>query len=153
MLRQNKEKVSFYEILRKIKNNRLILKEEGTKEVWSVEKQIIFLESILIGMIPSTIYLAENSSGKRFAFDGFNRLNTLIKFYNDEIKLSNLEILKDYEGFRCSDLPPVKQAYIEDKEFSLVIIQPPTDKELMYELIKRANSEFINKELFFDLMK
>lgn len=153
-LRIAREKESFFEILRLQQKGRLKLapKEAVFKE-WSVIQKSLFVESLILGLNTQKIYLAENVSGVRYSFDGYNRIKSLMDFYSGDLKLQNLEFLKDYEGLTFSDIKPIEQAKLEDTEFDFVIIQPPTSKEVVHNFLTRINENFIDKDTFLKEFK
>lgn len=149
MLRSDRTGMSLYLFNLSIKNKRLKLAPvDAVFKLWTIEQKSAFIESVILGIPMPKIYLIENNNGVRFAFDGYNRIDTLTSFHRNEFQLTSLSILKKYEGFYFKDISPLDQANLEDRPIDTVTIQPPNDKEIMYEMLKRFNHNFIDKETF-----
>ncbi len=53
--------------------------------VWDDEKKSKFINSVMLGIIPTNCVLNVHSDGKKTCVDGKQRMTSLLKFYNNEI--------------------------------------------------------------------
>jgi uncharacterized protein with ParB-like and HNH nuclease domain len=74
--------------------------------------------------------------------DGLQRLSTLDRFYNkNELRLRNLEFLRELEGKTFDELPRRFQRQIEDKtRLNIYIIQPDTPSRVKFTIFYRINT-------------
>jgi len=108
-------------------------------KIFSIEKQISFIESLLIRIPVNDIFIY--SSNKKFneykVIDGSKRLNAVFSFIKDEFKLVDLEYLEDYNNMTFSELPPFLRRRIEEITFTVYMIMPGSPEEIVNNIIKR----------------
>ena len=68
--------------------------------VWNDIRQSEFIESVLIGLPIPFLFYYEDSDGKYEIVDGSQRLRTLRRFMDDELKLKKLELLQELNGLK-----------------------------------------------------
>lgn len=120
------------------------------KYVWDSEKGTYFIESILLGTeIPPLVFF-NTSDGKIEIIDGRQRYETIKKFLNDQIILTNrgLDTLKGLAKRKYSDLEDsIKDLLLDTKlriiEFTIVNESKLTESQedlIKKEIFKRYNS-------------
>ncbi|SUY48088.1 Protein of uncharacterised function DUF262 [Clostridium putrefaciens] len=120
------------------------------KYVWDSEKGTYFIESILLGTeIPPLVFF-NTSDGKIEIIDGRQRYETIKKFLNDQIILTNrgLDTLKGLAKRKYSDLEDsIKELLLDTKlriiEFTIVNEAKLTESQedlIKKEIFKRYNS-------------
>lgn len=102
-----KQTWSIQEIYQKIKSQKLNLSPTYQRnEIWGIDKQTAFIESLLMGIIIPPIYVVETPADDILeestyeVVDGKQRLTTIESFLNSELKLSSkyLEYYEDLFG-------------------------------------------------------
>jgi uncharacterized protein with ParB-like and HNH nuclease domain len=93
--------------------NELFIPDYQREMTWEEDRQSKFIESILLGLPIPYIFVADISENEDLArleiIDGTQRIRTLTRFINDELKLNDLEKLESLNDFKFSDLPLSRQ--------------------------------------------
>ena len=114
--------------------------------IWNDTKAINLIETILInGVIPPIIALQTSSDLK--IIDGRQRLETILKFHNNEFPLKQfgLDVFKGCDNCFYKDLPNNMKTIFEEYKIKFIIYQPnkmltTEDIDLVQrDLFKRAN--------------
>ncbi|AZI55147.1 DUF262 domain-containing protein [Epilithonimonas vandammei] len=150
-----RDNLSAFQLYRKYNNNIIKLDPEFQREgVWTLKQKSELIESIIIGIPLPILYIKENKEGDWILIDGRQRLSTIFDFMDNKFQLSNLSILKEYNGFKFSEekesenvstssnkdfLKPNIRGKIEDVNLVLHIIREPTPERLTYDLFDRVN--------------
>ena len=61
--------------------------------VWKEKNKNLFLESIFLGLPIPFMFLADCSDGRQEIIDGAQRMQTIVEFYNNKLRLSGMEKL------------------------------------------------------------
>ena len=143
-LRISKERISIFEINRKLDNPERGLIEldpdfQRDDDRWNEKQKSELIESILIGIPLPVFYLFQTSKGKRQVVDGRQRLHAIRQFYKDELKLSKLTILSELNGKKFSELEPLLQNSFEDYQLEIYALLPPTNEDIKFNLFDRLN--------------
>ena len=111
--------------------------------VWSEAQQSRFIESILLNLPIPYLYVADITSGEDAGrleiVDGSQRIRTLVRFVNNELELSKLEILDKLIGFRFKNLPLPRQLRFGRKTLRMIELIE-VDEEARRQLFDRLNS-------------
>lgn len=147
-----KQTWSITEIYQKIRNGDLILDPDYQRnEVWHISKQISFIESLFMEIMIPPIYVVEIPGidileGKRYeVVDGKQRLTTIKKFINNELKLDKkyLEYYSDlYDGknFReIYDKYGEKVNQVLSSILDIYVITSNSPAETKYDIFARLN--------------
>ena len=102
------------DIISSVEDGSIILTPEYQRNyLWDNKKSSKLIESILLNIPIPVIYASEERNGKWNIVDGLQRLNTLKRFYNDEFKLTGLEVLIELNGKKYSSLSENLKSKIE----------------------------------------
>lgn len=150
-----RDTLSAFQLYRKYSNGIIKLDPEFQRGgVWNPKQQSELIESIIIGIPLPILYIKENKDGNWILIDGRQRLSTIFDFMNNKFALSNLTILKNFNGRKFSEEiekinnPSSKhkdfidsniRGKIEDVNLVLHIIKEPTPERLTYDLFDRVN--------------
>lgn len=114
-------------------------------DVWQTAKQQLFIDSLLNGFdIPKLYFHESHEKGYRYAVvDGKQRLNTIWRFIDDELSLSDdFELLEDdamdLAGTKYSKLPPKLQSRLDDYPLPIQIVYAD-ELQWVEELFSRLN--------------
>lgn len=120
---------------------------------WDEIRQSKFIESILLGLPIPSIYVADISEelldknnletedlARWEIIDGTQRIRTLARFINQQLKLQGLEKLTKLEGFLFSDLPLARQRRFKRASIRIIELTENTDEETRRNLFERINS-------------
>ncbi|HDX4396572.1 DUF262 domain-containing protein [Enterobacter bugandensis] len=110
--------------------------------VWGTQQKIRLIESILLGIPLPAFYFNQESDGSFQIVDGVQRLSTISAFMNNEYSLSssNLEYLKDLDGKKYDDLPPLELRRFRSTQIVVHVIEPSTPNGIKYDIFSRVNT-------------
>ena len=113
--------------------------------VWNDTAQSRLIESLLIRIPIPAFYFDARDDDKWVVVDGLQRLTILKRFLlsehsKNELVLTNLEFLTEYNGKRAADLPRFMLRRIEETLVVLYLMQPGTPEEVKFNLFKRLNT-------------
>lgn len=147
-----KQTWSITEIYQKIRNGDLILDPDYQRnEVWHISKQISFIESLFMEIMIPPIYVVEIPGidileGKRYeVVDGKQRLTTIKKFINNELKLDKKYLeyysdLYDSKNFReIYDKYGEKVNQVLSSILDIYVITSNSPAETKYDIFARLN--------------
>lgn len=116
--------------------------------VWPEKKQARFIESILLNLPIPYLFVADNvdAGGRLEIVDGSQRIRTLVRYVEDQLKLKDLELLPSLNGFFFSDLPPERQRRFLRKTLRMIELTRMMDEEARRQLFDRLNSGGVQLE-------
>ncbi|WP_109119367.1 DUF262 domain-containing protein [Azospirillum sp. TSO22-1] len=113
---------------------------------WDLEKESKFIESIVNNLTIPAFFLYENEDGRHEVVDGQQRLSTLRKFFNDQMRMSEAEEVNylipasiQYAGKKYSELDiRLKRIFLQ---YPLTLIFLPSSMKLSakLEVFRRIN--------------
>ncbi|MCI5115323.1 MAG: DUF262 domain-containing protein [Candidatus Electrothrix sp. AX1] len=130
-------------LLEKFKGT-IIVPEFQRGYVWGTNKikQSRLIESFLLRLPVPQIFLFQKKKEKNMLLiDGFQRVNTLYEFYNDNIKLKGVQ--EQWEGKTYSDLDEIDQEELDNSTLRAIIIrqiEPDNDNSSMFYIFERLNT-------------
>ncbi|NET59435.1 MAG: DUF262 domain-containing protein [Symploca sp. SIO2E6] len=112
---------------------------------WDEQKQSRLIESFLINILVPPILLYEKAYNCYEVMDGQQRITAIKRFYENELKLTGLELWPELNGKFYKDLPPNIKAGIDRRSISSVtlITESTSDPEEAFYL-KQIAFERIN---------
>lgn len=112
--------------------------------IWDKTRQSKLIESILLGLPLPSIYLSQYEDGRLTVVDGLQRLSTIRAFLKDELKLINLEYLKECNGKKFSELnetlSPLRLRRFGQTQVMCFVIDYRSPSQLKFDLFKRLNT-------------
>jgi hypothetical protein len=132
------------EIVSRIKKGRYKLDPDFQRAyVWGINQQIRLIESSLMRIPLPVLYVAEDAEGRIIVVDGLQRLNTFLRYINDDFSLKNIgsddpdDLIRDK---KFSQLPIYLQERIEDTQLTLYILDSKAPERARLDIFERVNS-------------
>lgn len=139
-------KFSIFDYLRKVGKNQILLNPDFQRnEVWTIEQNSRFIESVILNIPIPPIYLKENQQGKKIVVDGLQRTTALISFFKGEYQLTGLHVCPNLNGLTVNDIthnPDLSHLLtkIEDKQLNFYILPLSTPMAVVYDIFNRINT-------------
>lgn len=108
--------------------------------VWNEKKQSEFIESVLVGLPIPFLFYYEDKFGRFEIVDGSQRLRTLQRFMDNDLRLHGLELLEPLNGFRYADLTNARQEKLSNRSIRGIVLDEETDPETRTEMFRRINT-------------
>jgi len=133
------ERRSAIDVVRRLRDERFRLDAEFQRDfVWDVGKQSRLIESVLMRIPLPVFYVAEDSEGLLVVVDGRQRLTTLRRFFDGELKL-NLPDRAELNNKKFSDLELRLQNRAEDCQLHFYIIDRTVPERARLDIFERVN--------------
>lgn len=120
-------------LLRRIQYQELDLAPDFQRKsgIWKDGSQSRLIESILIRIPLPSFYIDATNNNKWIVVDGLQRLTALNRFViTQELKLCQMEFLKEHEGKTFKELPRELQRCIEETQLTVYLIEEGTPQML-----------------------
>lgn len=130
-------------LIKRIKNDEIDLAPSFQRQggIWRDAAQSRLIESMLIRIPLPAFYMDATNDDKWLVVDGLQRLTTIKRFVvTEELQLTGLEFLTNYNGQRYSELPRTFQRRIEETDIVLYLIQPGTPENVKFDIFRRINT-------------
>lgn len=135
---------SNHELIRMFRNNDLYIPSYQRNFVWDTNSKSKFIETMIIGLPTSLLFFAETDDGRTEIIDGVQRISTLEAFSNEDLILSNLEVLTCLNDSRFSDLSSFQQRKFLSRAISAITLYPETGLEQRLEIFSRINASGVS---------
>ena len=124
--------------------NELFIPDYQREMAWDEDRQSKFIESLMLGLPIPYIFVADVSEEEDFArleiIDGTQRIRTVTKFINNDLKLKNLKNLTSLNGFTFKDLTLPRQRRFQRTTMRTIVLTKEADEEVRRDLFERINS-------------
>jgi len=90
--------------------------------VWDAKKKSRFIESLLMNIPIPPIFLYETDLSRYEVMDGQQRLNAIIEFYENDLKLRGLETWTVLNGYTYKRCPPRIQRGLDRRRISATVL-------------------------------
>ncbi|HBB32166.1 MAG TPA: DUF262 domain-containing protein [Cyanobacteria bacterium UBA8803] len=117
--------------------------------IWEDTRQSKFIESIFLGLPIPYIFVAdlrpkqeddEDDLARLEIVDGTQRIRSLDRFLNNELKLCGLEKLNKLNDFKFSDLPLARQRRFNRATIRMIVLTEKADEETRRDMFERINT-------------
>lgn len=107
--------------------------------IWKDDRASQLVESVIMNVPIPPLYFAEEESGRWLVIDGLQRLNSLLKYFQNEYSLKDLEIIKELEGLKYKDIPPKAKSLLNDGLIRINVIKKDSHPNIKYDIFMRLN--------------
>lgn len=107
--------------------------------IWSITTQSLFIESMIIGLPTSSIFLADTEDCRLEVIDGGQRMMTIESYISGHLKLKGLDAIQELNGTTYDNLSYSQQRKFVDRTINAVMLAADTPYEARLEIFKRMN--------------
>jgi hypothetical protein len=120
-------------------NGRYFVPSYQRNLAWSPEQQSQFIESLLIGLPIPFMFFYQTQGGRMEIVDGSQRMRAMRAFLKEDLRLRELVLVPELNGFRFSDLPSERRNRLEDVTIRTIVLDTETDAATRAEMFARIN--------------
>jgi len=118
---------------------RYFVPEYQRKLTWNTEQQSEFIESLLVGLPVPFLFFYQTHGGRMEIVDGSQRMRAMRAFLKEGLRLTNLVLLPELNGFSFFDLPEDRRNKLEDVTIRTIVLDTNTDPSTRAEMFARIN--------------
>lgn len=108
--------------------------------IWNDKLRSRFIESVLLNIPIPFMFLAETEDGRLEIVDGSQRIRTLHVFMHDQLRLRELTILTNLNGFVFSDLTDSEQRKFRQRGLRIIKLSDKADNVIRQDIFNRVNT-------------
>jgi hypothetical protein len=118
---------------------RFFVPEYQRKLAWGTHQQSEFIESLLVGLPIPFLFFYQTPDGRMEIVDGSQRMRAMRAFLKEDLRLSELVLLPELNGFSFKDLPQDRRNKLEDVTIRTIVLDTSTDPSTRAEMFARIN--------------
>ena len=141
MINYDTKEFTISHFVSKYKKNEIYIPPYQNLLIWDIQSQSKFIESVLLGLPISNIFVADMGNDKLEIIDGSNRLQTLAFFTDNIFKLTNLKVLKNANDCYFDDLPVYTQRKFLNTALRIILLSEHSNNEMRRMLFERLNTK------------
>lgn len=119
--------------------DRYFVPEYQRNLAWNDEQKSQFIESLLVGLPIPFMFFYQANDGRMEIVDGSQRMRSMRAFLNENLRLRDLVLVPELNGFTYSDLPKDRRNKLEDVTIRTIILDNETDASTRAEMFARIN--------------
>ena len=120
-------------------NGRYFVPSYQRNLAWNPEQQSQFIESLLIGLPIPFMFFYQTQGGRMEIVDGSQRMRAMRAFLKENLRLKELVLVPELNGFCYSDLPGERRNKLEDVTIRTILLDTETDAATRAEMFARIN--------------
>ena len=101
---------------------RFYVPEYQRKLAWRPQQQSEFIESLLVGLPIPFLFFYQNPDGRMEIVDGSQRMRAMRAFLKENLRLSDLVLVPELNGFCFTDLPEDRRNKLEDVTIRTIVL-------------------------------
>lgn len=114
--------------------------EYQRKYVWDAGKASRLIESLLLNVPIPVCYFAELEDGSYEVIDGLQRLTTVQRFLENDLKLTGLSVLSELNQQKFEDLAQRDKRRIENRTIRCIVITEESNPDIKFDVFERLNT-------------
>lgn len=118
---------------------RFFVPEYQRKLAWRPHQQSEFIESLLVGLPIPFLFFYQMPDGRMEIVDGSQRMRAMRAFLKEGLRLSDLVLVPELNGFTFEDLPQDRRNKLEDMTIRTIVLDTGTDPSTRAEMFARIN--------------
>ncbi|RKU05489.1 DUF262 domain-containing protein [Candidatus Poribacteria bacterium] len=135
-------------IIIRLNNDRIVIPDyQRDAEQWDLRKESLFIESLLNNLTTPSLFFWENlDTGTIEVVDGQQRLSTILKYANDELRLMASGAINyfspesvHYSGKKFSEIPKTLQNVFNDYPLAIIYLPASLQLSTKLEIFRRIN--------------
>ena len=127
-------------VAEKVRSKEYYVPEYQREMIWDDAVQSRFIESVLIGLPIPFVFLWQDEDGRMEIVDGSQRMRTLRRFMDNELKLTRLELLPETNDFHYRDLSEARQRKFNARTLRGIVLENATTTATRTEMFARINT-------------
>lgn len=120
-------------------DDRYFVPEYQRKLAWNKSQQSQFIESLIAGLPIPVLFFYQTGDGKMEIVDGSQRMRAMRAFLDEGLRLRDLVLVPELNGFSYIDLPEHRQNKLEDVTIRTIVLDTDTDPSTRAEMFARIN--------------
>ncbi|MBN3926558.1 DUF262 domain-containing protein [Nostoc sp. NMS4] len=124
--------------------NELYIPDYQREMIWEESQQSKFIESIMLGLPIPYILVADlrpkDDESRLEIVDGTQRIRTLDRFINNELRLCGLDKLQKLNGFKFKDLPLARRRRFNRATIRMIVLTDKSDEQTRIDMFERINT-------------
>lgn len=118
---------------------RFFVPEYQRNLAWRPQQQSEFIESLLVGLPIPFLFFYQTPDGRMEIVDGSQRMRAMRAFLNGGLRLTELVLVPELNGFSFKDLPVDRRNKLEDVTIRTIVLDTNTDASTRAEMFARIN--------------
>lgn len=118
---------------------RYFVPEYQRKLAWGLHQQSEFIESLLVGLPIPFLFFYQMPDGRMEIVDGSQRMRAMRAFMKGDLRLTDLVLVPELNGFSFHDLPGDRRNKLEDVTIRAIVLDTSTDPSTRAEMFARIN--------------
>ncbi len=132
---------SVSDLVRMVRDKDIIFSPEYQRNyIWDNKKASLLIESILLNIPIPIIYASEEEDSTWNIVDGLQRLNALRRFYDNNFKLTGLEVFHELNGLTYETLNEKARRILNNGMLRIILIFHDSHPEIKYDIFMRLNT-------------
>ncbi|WP_055045353.1 DUF262 domain-containing protein [Devosia sp. A16] len=120
-------------------DDRYFVPEYQRNAAWNDEQKSQFIESLLVGLPIPFMFFYQTPVGRMEIVDGSQRMRAMRSFIKESLRLKELVLVPELNGFRFGDLPQERRNKLEDFTIRTIVLDTDTDPSTRAEMFARIN--------------
>jgi hypothetical protein len=108
--------------------------------VWDDTKASRLIESLLLNVPIPVCYFAENEDNTWEVIDGLQRVQSIVRFLQGDLRLRGLSVLTELNTKTFSEVPSRDQRRIESRTLRFVVITQESHPDIKFDVFERLNT-------------
>jgi len=120
-------------------NDRYFVPEYQRNLAWSDGQKSQFIESLIVGLPIPFMFFYQTQDGRMEIVDGSQRMRAMRSFLKEQLRLQDLVLVPELNGFTFDDLLNDRKRKLEDITIRTIILDTNTDPATRAEMFARIN--------------